>query len=668
MKRDATDKKHFFTFPFGARIPTRVLWDSLRTTFEHILPQYLEKLEIIRQDSSIAHTYGPSLRDILDKHGAVIRTELTPAEICDNYEKCQCSHVFPKYVDKAVGHVRTTDAGILPHFCQFLGYGLNYRPKYSMTAPEVRMATNEFAVKVLKKFRSSVIRAKQASIIDHFMNRIMRGFKPQTKWPTEKQWRRKAQTYLKHLVIFSTDKVANTPSIECIHHYRHICLNRLLSPAFSKIPNEGRRIFEQNLQHAVDEWTPWASSHEFTPAILFATAKMHKRSTDPLAYRYITSDCNGYSKPISDECVRVLTALTKTVREHCIDLQNEHNAKFWWAIDSVDIPPLNINMQPKHTRQISAFDLDKCFESIPILHGEHSLIKHVEFFVRLAFRHGNGDLLASEVRYDGTPLKECTWSDSRTRHRSIYYTSDDVIELVKTLTQMTYITVGTTAAKQLMGIPMGFSASVILLNIYAFMPEYLFTWRLIRLQPALAKCTLEFYRYVDDLGNFSELDLRPYLNTEELATDMNPYWIYPLAPRGPLSMSDQTERHSNFTKVVYLNMQFTLTGGILVHEWYQKHKTYDFHTCKLTHWTSHVSNRVKHATVNTMARMAILTASNTKSLLANLKTLICSFRQLGYPKQVFRERLEIAMSMLFRRLPPQHLCKLLPENGVLSFV
>ena len=639
----------------------------MKKAVEFSLPHYLEKLENIRQDSSIAQTYGPSLRDMLDKHGAVIRTELTPAEIQSNLETCACARMFPRYVDNTVGHVRTTNTGILPYFRHLLKHGLNHRPKCSITVNEVRVAAHEFATKVLKKFRSSIIRANQTQITRLFIKLVMRNLKPQTKWPTEKQWRHRAEALTKHLVVFSTDKVANTPSIECIHHYRHICLARLLSPAFASIPHSGRAPFEQSLQAAVEKWAPWASESDFAPAILFATAKLHKRQKDPLAYRYITSDCNGYSKPVSNECVRVLTALTKTVRMQCVKLQNEHNAKFWWAIDSIDIPPLNIDMCHKLTRQISAYDLDKCFESIPLLHGEHSLIKHVEFFVNLAFRCGD-KLIASELRYDGMPLKECFWTNSRDKRRCIFYDSNDVIELVKTLIQMTYITVGTTAAKQLKGIPMGFSASVILLNIYAFMPEYLFTWRLIRLQPALAKNTLEFYRYVDDLGNFSELDLRPYLRPEEPATEMNPHWIYPLAPRGPLAISDQTVRQANHTQVVYLNMLFTLKDGAIAYQWYQKHKTYAFRTCKLTHWTSHVSNRVKYATVSTMARMAIMTASNSENLLENLKTLFGTFRQLGYPKQVFRERLELALDTLFSRLPPQHLCKLLPENGVLSFV
>ena len=385
-----------------------------------------------------------------------------------------------------------------------------------------------------------------------------------------------------------------------------------------------------------------------------------------MAYRYITSDCSGYAKPVSDESVRVLTALASTVRTHCVDLQHEHGAKFWWAIDSLDIVPCNIDLTTRSTRQLSAYDLDKCFESIPLLDGEHSLMKHVEFFVDLAFRHGDGEYLSAQLRYDGVPARECYWTDSPDQYRQVQYSASDVINLVKTMIQMTYITVGLTAALQHLGIPMGYSASVILLNIYAFKPEYLFTWRLVRMQPELAHNTLELYRYVDDLGNFSDLDLRPYLDPGQQPSEQNPFWIYPLTPLGPLSMSDQTDRQTLHTEVIYLNMRFVLTGGVLTYEWYQKHTTYKFRTCRLTHWDSYVAHKCKCALVTTMARIAILAASNQQILAANLKSMLQAFRRLEYPDTVLKERLSQAMDKLLSRLPPQLLRRLQPEIGVQS--
>jgi len=60
---------------------------------------------------------------------------------------------------------------------------------------------------------------------------------------------------------------------------------------------------------AIELWAPWGLNSEFSASILFPTPKLHKRVKDHMAYRFITSACSDYSKPVSDEAVRVLTFL-----------------------------------------------------------------------------------------------------------------------------------------------------------------------------------------------------------------------------------------------------------------------------------------------------------------------------------------------------------------------
>ena len=66
---------------------------------------------------------------------------------------------------------------------------------------------------------------------------------------------------------------------------------------------------------------------------------------------------------------------------------------------------------------------------------------------------------------------------------------------------------------------MGFSASVILLNIYMFKSEFLFVEKLVSEHNALAVHTKELFRYVDDLSTFG-MDIRPFLVP-------GPHCIYP---------------------------------------------------------------------------------------------------------------------------------------------
>ena len=155
------------------------------------------------------------------------------------------------------------------------------------------------------------------------------------------------------LVTISTDKVANTPAFECKAFYQQTALNRLYSEAFTPLPmvDVDEHSYPLPVQlEAVELWAPWALNSEFSASILFPTPKLHKRAKDPMAYRYITSACSDYSKPVSDETVRVLTFLMGEARNKCIQLGLKHNAKYWWAIDCTVIPQshagLNCLTQP----------------------------------------------------------------------------------------------------------------------------------------------------------------------------------------------------------------------------------------------------------------------------------------------------------------------------------
>ena len=86
----------------------------------------------------------------------------------------------------------------------------------------------------------------------------------------------------------------------------------------------------------------------------------------------------------------------------------------------MDILSLNLDFSRRPDRHLGAFDLDKCFESIP-LHPEqsdsseptsssgHSLMEHLSFLVSFVFPD-EGQFLCSKVRKNGKPYSSCYWS------------------------------------------------------------------------------------------------------------------------------------------------------------------------------------------------------------------------------------------------------------------
>jgi hypothetical protein len=210
---------------------------------------------------------------------------------------------------------------------------------------------------------------------------------------------------------------------------------------------------------------------------------MHKGFADPMAYRYITNACSAFSKPVSLEVTRVLTLLAAQVRKHCIELGNSMGAKLWWIIDSLDSVPFNLDRSCRPDRYIAAFDVDKCYECVPLFHGEHSLLTHLEYFLDLAF--GQNRFLGSNLNWLGVPKANSQWY-SHEHGATITYNRDSVRSMVNDLLHMTVVSVGSESRQQGLGLPMGFSSSGILLNIYLFVCEYKFVLRLNRLRPRSA--------------------------------------------------------------------------------------------------------------------------------------------------------------------------------------
>jgi hypothetical protein len=605
----------------------------------------------VLQDAVIYHTYGPTIRSIIDQHGRIIRTAGSAEQVMRDLEACQCRTLYPEFVDPEVGHVRTQDYKILgPVLGSLVAKGLNFRPALRTRTEVLLNRCLEFARRVLTRARvlgkPKILRRLETLIL---RSQVMQTGEIHKTRPFLWELERAASGLCQSLACTSTDKAANTCTIECANWYRAVCLNRLLSPAFTAL---GTAQEDQNQLLILERWTPWACGQEFEDALLFATAKMHKRAENSMAYRFITSACSAPSRAVSIELTRILTFLTAEMRRHCVAYGQQHEAKFWWSIDSLDVVPFNIGSLNVKGRQLSAFDLDRCFESITLNGGPNSLLKHVEYFLECVFSHSGSSHLDSELHHLSNEPSSIAWGDGS---KPLSYTIKDILELLLDLLSMTIVTVGSTRRIQDCGIPMGFNSSVCLLNIYMFKPEFEFTWRLLRLQPELAHHTRLIFRYVDDVGNFSGLDLRPYLDPQQAQDDDNPYWIYPLDPLGPLSITDQTERGANYIKAIYLDVQYVDDGFALSFTMYCKSNSMPFKVRKYTHWNSQICRAAKLGMIKSQARSACRAASTHAFAFSNLAALCQAFIRNGFPEQLVLDKAAESAVLYLQRFPSHEL-------------
>jgi hypothetical protein len=284
--------------------------------------------------------------------------------------------------------------------------------------------------------------------------------------------------------------------------------------------------------------------------------------------------------------------------------------------------------------------------------GEHSLVAHVEFFLELALPAGSA--VACDFRWDGKPgaLRRVTVAEADAY--AVAYDADLLLAMLRDLLAMAIITVGDTWRRQHVGIPMGFNSSVELLNIYMFKPEYLFCWRLLRLAPELLPCTLEIFRYVDDLLNMSDLELGDFLLGETQQLDSDIHWIYPLAPQGPLGISDQTDRGADGVELIYLDIRYTYVSstGVLAMTWYNKSESVETSgNTRYTHWLSNVSRNCKLGILSSQVRSVVRSVSSVKLLCRSLARLEAVFSQRGYPQSMLHEFVASKASLYISRLP-----------------
>ena len=646
-------------FPFGTQLKTlsRILVKSIRLshglqgTHRQVV---LSSVQRVLNDSATTYSYGPDMRSLVDNHGAVIRSAGTADQIREAYESCSCGANYKKFFDREAQHVRTMD----PRICGSLlaaglARGLNFRPP-------IRLTFNDLLRRV-EAWSRSVLEAALDGIYTSFIPRILEkcihllvtykviphhGLNAGS--PSLAALQQAAATVTQHIVCISTDKAANTCSFECISHYRYVCLQRLLSPAFAPIGPQQDWTQQMDL---VEKWTPWAIDQKFSCAILFCMPKRHK---NPMTYRYITSACAAPSDPVSAELTRVLTFIMAEARSMCIELGTVHDCKFWWSIDSLDIPPFNIG-DLNVSRQPSVFDIEKCFEAVPLIRDQLSdctLIEHVSHILDLTFSYYRREWVGSKM-YNGKPSKKIFWCAQSSPHFAIKYSKSDLLAMVTDLLSMTVISVGDVKRMQSIGIPMGFRSSVILLNMYAFWFEYCFVWRLLQLQPTLASHTKLLFRYVDDLGNFSNLDLRYYLDPEQTYVDDNPFWIYKLAPAGPLSIKAQTVVALDLVSFVYLDTHFTYNtaDSTMSYQWHVKDLSLPFKVNKYTHWSSMISYSCKLGMIATQTRSACRSASSLSILHDNLSLVAAQFISIGYPKDLVIEHVARHSKIYLARFP-----------------
>ena len=164
-----------------------------------------------------------------------------------------------------------------------------------------------------------------------------------------------------------------------------------------------------------------------------------------------------------------------------------------------------------------------------------------------------------------------------------------------------FLTLGDRVWQQCTEIPMGFSCSPIWYNMYLLSYEIKFIQQLAKLgcTNLMTKFQHAFW-YIDDLCLMNVQNPRDFLDSNQLRTENNPYWIYLL---NILEIKEETTSfdQSNPTRrisVHFMNVEFSLNEldlGLFIFRKYDKRRSLPFQYMQFIKFQS---NQVVHQAYN----------------------------------------------------------------------
>ena len=152
----------------------------------------------------------------------------------------------------------------------------------------------------------------------------------------------------------------------------------------------------------------------------------------------------------------------------------------------------------------------------------------------------------------------------------------------------------------------------------------------------------------------SDLELNSFLQGDTLQSDSDIHWIYPLAPQGPLGISDQTIRSIKGVELIYLDIRYSWAAdtGAITMTWYNKSESVEMSgTARYTHWLSNVSRNCKLGILSSQVRSVVRSVSSVKLLCRSLARLETVFSQRGYPLSMLHNYVASKASHYISRLP-----------------
>jgi len=300
----------------------------------------------------------------------------------------------------------------------------------------------------------------------------------------------------------------------------------ILSNNIFKIPTFGNGVIEEKQQQL-----PY----------LYWTPKMHK---NPPKKRFIASSFACTTKSTSATITRCLRIVQEAHRIYCDRIKSYTGFNFFWILQNST--ELQSTLQNKG-RNLATYDFSTLYTSIP-----HDKLKEkISQVVTKAYKGMNKKFIKVTTR-------SARWNNSKSKGSNI--DCNTLIQMIDWLIDNTFVTIGNSVFKQVIGIPMGTDCAPYLANLFLFAYEFEFLNDTLKQKDfstlyKFNKC----HRYIDDLLA---------VNNDGILDDFKGR-IYP--PELELNCEDKSDQEVN-----YLDLHLKVNNSTIEYRLFDKRDNFGF--------------------------------------------------------------------------------------------
>lgn len=417
----------------------------------------------------------------------------------DKQPPCNCS-LFPKYCSEFNHfgqHVCTSDLSLLgrQEIKDLMGKGLNHIPLQPLNPHLAYAALLSCLANIANLLDLESLQHSRLSdaLFSHFQMCI-RSIPPvwlsqETNWLSP-QLCSMLNKLKQDWFVVGLDKAPHIPTFICKYLVKVAAEYRLKGPEFLLSEMDPGLVI-QHLHSSLNQFTLDTSSSKLP--LLFPTFKSHKQK-----FRWISDASNCvmlHATDVITSCLNLLLSDFKTICDEKFLMVKTFTGlkinNFWLVKNATEV---FINL-PKYIFSMFSADITQCYENISLFEpsGLFFVLQQISKMV-FDWRKRMGHHTISLV-------KSPRWVKNSLKGPPTHYNCIDLVDLIEWLLSNCFIQIAGHCYRQIHGIPMGFSCSPVMCNLYLAFFEY--TWILRELENSAKSVHLTLfqhtYRYMDDI-------------------------------------------------------------------------------------------------------------------------------------------------------------------------